>query len=189
MTVPTPDEWSTLANIATSVGTVVALGAVIVTLIVNLRSERLTRQGQDLEREQAEATAARSEAAAALTEEYTRRVVLALEAMAAGGVATGASGSPPRVRWALKHHGGDTYVLENIGDVEAKNVIISAHETLRLINLPDKPQDLRPGEAIDFMAAVSLGTKDMTIKVQWQDAATAEFLDWKYPLPPRPSRR
>jgi hypothetical protein len=82
-------EWNWQA-----IGTIVALGALLVALWFSLRSLRLTREGQQLtrggqqqDRQIAEATAERSEAAARLTEEYTRRVVDALEALAAGATA------------------------------------------------------------------------------------------------------
>jgi hypothetical protein len=72
----------------------VARGALLVALWFNLRllrlrheGQQLTRDGQQQDRQIAEATAERSEAATRLTEEYTRRVVDALEALAAGATA------------------------------------------------------------------------------------------------------
>lgn len=69
-----------------AIGTIVALAGVIVTFVLTLRSEQLTRSGLDQDRELAERSASRSEAAARLTEEYTRRVVDALESRARLGV-------------------------------------------------------------------------------------------------------
>lgn len=177
--------WQTAAEVSTTLGTVVALIGVVVTLVMTLRSERLTREGQRLERQQAESSAARTEAAAALTEEYTRRVVLALEQMAAGSPATGLA-SAVRAAWSLVHYGGDIYKLENIGNQRAEDVTVSADETLRLVNLPP-PQAIDPGEAITFMASVTLGTRDTTITVTWTEP-DGETDVWKYPLPPRPPR-
>jgi transposase len=72
MHLASPVDWSAVGSISTAVGVFVALVGVIV-------SQRLTRKGQDLDREQAASGASRSEAAAALTEEYTRRVRLVRE--------------------------------------------------------------------------------------------------------------
>jgi hypothetical protein len=172
--------WQTAAEVSTTLGTVIALIGVVVTLIMTLRSEKLTRKGQDLERTQAESSAARAEAAAALTEGYTHRVVLALEQMAAASSATTLAPSA-RAAWSLVHFGGDTYKLENVGNQRAEDVAISADQTLHLVNLPP-PQAIEPGEAITFMASVTLSTRDTTITVTWRDP-DGETSTWKYPLP------
>ena len=177
-------DWSTAAQVSTTVGTLVALVGVVVGLVMNVRSERLTREGQELERAQAEATAARSEAAAALTEEYTSRAITALETMARGGDPAGTS-APRGVSWSLTHHSGDSYLLTNSGDARARHVSVSADETLIL--RPFEPRDLEAGEAVTFIAAASMATRDMTITVTWQDL-DAELRQWRYPLPPRPPR-
>jgi hypothetical protein len=179
-------SWSTTADIATTVGTFVALVGVAGSLVLTLRSEALTRRGQELEREQADAAAARSEAAAALTEEYTRRVVEALEAMATGSAEQVGVRSPLRVGWTMRNHGGDTYVLENVGDATAERVTLTADESM--IFNPPEVVDVAPGDAISFMAALSLATRDSTITVKWSEPGTADMRTWKYPLPPRPPR-
>lgn len=168
----TTDQWQ-------AVGVIVALLAVVVGTAVTWR-------GQQLDRKNAEATAARSEAAAALTEEYTRRVVTALEAMAAGG---GLGVAPRRqVAWSLTHHGGDTYLLRNDGEATAHQVTIGADPSLHLVNVPG-PGPIGPGEAVTFMAAVSMGTRDRTITVAWSDDQDEEPDNiWRYPLPARPPR-
>lgn len=180
-------SWGTAAEIATTVGTAVALIGVATTSVLSLRSEKLTRQGQQLEREQAEATARRSEAAAALTEEYTRRVVEALETMATAPRNDMISAGPaPKVRWSMRNHGGDTYIVENVGDARAERVEVTAHETM-MLRAP-APTDIDPGEAMQFLAVRTLGTQDSTITVQWSQPGDAEVHQWRYPLPPRPSR-
>lgn len=186
-------DWSTTADIATAVGTVVALVGVVASMVFTLRSERLTRDGQQLERAQAEATAARSEAAAALTEEYTRRVVDALETMATvqstGGASTSTPGAGPvqrRVTWRMAHHGGDRYIVENTGDKRALNVKLSADESLMFE--PDDSRDLEPGEAMTFLAVLTFGTRDSTVTVEWTDEDTGLIKSWRYPLPGRPPR-
>ncbi|WP_338752145.1 hypothetical protein [Janibacter alittae] len=121
---------STAADIGTTVGTVVALLGVLWTVGHSLRSERLTRAGQELERDQAEATAMRSEAAARLTEEYTRRVVEALETMASQGPAGIATEGVRRLTWSLTNQSGDTYLLSNTSGLAAEEVTVSAHESM-----------------------------------------------------------
>lgn len=183
-------NWSTTADIATAVGTVVALVGVVASMVFTLRSERLTREGQQLERSQAEATAARSEAAAALTEEYTRRVVDALETMATvqstGGASAAQAPVPRRVKWRMAHHAGDRYIVENTGDKRALSVKLSADESLMFD--PDDPRDLDPGEAMTFLAVLTFGTRDSTVTVEWTDEDTGLTKSWRYPLPSRPPR-
>lgn len=176
-------SWSTAADIATTLGTFVALVAVVVT-------SRLTVRGQSLERQQAEATASRTEQAAALTEEYTQRVVDALETMATTPMVS-AGTTPviaPRVRWSLVHHAGDTYRLENEGDLTADEVQIETDPTLR-IHVPPETPTIGPGEAVTFMASVHMGTKDRTVTVTWVDGGSSERKTWRYPLPSRPPRK
>ena len=175
-----------------AIGTIVAIAAVAVTLIFNLVSLRLTRDGQRLielgqqqDREMAEATAQRSEAAARLTEGYTQRVVDALEAIAMSGIGGGPA-RLPKVVWSMDHHIGDTYRLTNTGDAKAWNVTLTSHETLRLLNVTGGP-DLGEGEALTFMASVHWGTRDRTISVTWNsDGQGTPGGTWRYPLPARP---
>jgi hypothetical protein len=106
---PCAVDWQTVSNISTVGGVFVALVSVAVTFVLALRSQKLTRIGQDLELQQAEATAARSEAAARLTEDYTQRVVEALETMSQKGTAPASVALMRRgVKWSLIHHVGST---------------------------------------------------------------------------------
>lgn len=181
-----PIDWPAVGSISTAVGVLIVLVGVIVTFIFTQRSQRLTREGQALDREQAASAASRSEAAAALTEEYTRRVVEALEIMARQGSATGDLPSAPLgVRWSLRSWGGSTYLLKNDGDTTARDVRVTAHETLGLIPPEPEPQTLQPGEALTFMASQTLGTTDSTITVQWDEDDADGTGTWKYPLPPQ----
>ena len=180
--------WATTADVATTFGTVIALLGVIVTFVFTLRSERWTRRGQELERIQTQAAAERSEAAAALTEEYTRRVVEALETMASNGPGSvvlegSAGGRLPGVRWTLEHHDGYVYLLTNVGGQGAEEVTVAGHESL-VLRAPD-PQDVAPGEAITFFAMRTLATSDSTITVAWREPSNGERRQWRYPLPPR----
>jgi hypothetical protein len=175
-------DWNAITGASTALGVLVALAAVI-------RSERLTRDGQKLQREQADAAAARSEAAAALTEEYTQRVVFALEAMAEHGLDAGGVVARRGVVWSLTHHMGDTYLLRNEGDATAENVAISTHETLRIARMDEMPATIAPGEAGTFMASRSMATRDSTVTVSWTDPGSEDPRTWRYPLPARPPRQ
>jgi hypothetical protein len=181
--------WETIASIATAVGVLLALVGLVVTLWLTLRSEKLTRRGLHQELELAESSAARSEAAAALTEEYTRRVVLALERLAEQpsiSVAGAPPALPARVEWTLGHRQGDSYLLENSGEKAALAVRVSAHETM-IFREPEE-QDVLPHHALTFIAARSMATKDSTITVTWREEGQADEQTWRYPLPPRPPR-
>lgn len=86
----------------------------------------------------------------------------------------------------MRNHGGDTYVVENVGDALAEKVTVKADESM--IFNPPAVVDLAPGEALSFMAALSLGTRDSTITVEWLQPGSADVRTWRYPLPPRPPR-
>lgn len=166
--------WGDAANATATVTGIVTSLVLIVTLIFSIRRER--------------AAAKRAEAAARLTEAYSQRAVDALEALAArGGSST--TPIPLGVRWSLVHFGGDTYKLENGGDVLARQVDVKADDSLHLQNLQGGP-DVAPGEAMTFLAVVTLGTRDSTIRVSWVDDKTdsGSLSEWAYPLPPRPAR-
>lgn len=173
-------SWQNAADLATVVGIVIALLGVIVSGI-------LTWRGQSQERKLAQASAERAESAAALTEEYTRRVVHALETLADHGL-TGAGAPRPRdeVQWSLTHWNGDAYKLENMGTLTAADVTVTAHESLRMPNVI--VQDIPPHEALTFMAVRTMATSDSTITVTWRDDTSDASQVWKYPLPPRPKR-
>lgn len=171
--------------IAVVIGALATAGGVIVTSILNIISNRLTRRGLEQEQQIAQSSAARAEAAAALNEEYTRRMVDALEAIAGRGV--GSTQPLRKVRWELVHYVSDTYRLTNVGDLKALDVGLASHETLPLRNIEGGP-DLAPGEALIFMGLRMLGTTDSTITVKWREQDEPEERTWRYPLPPRPPR-
>jgi hypothetical protein len=165
--------WQTIADIAAAVGVVVAI-------TFGIRSDKVTRDGQKAEKDIAENAALRSEHAAALTEDYTRRVVEALEKIASSGGVGGYLRLTPKVAWTLAFSQGKEYILTNVGDTVAMNVAISAHPSLPLMNLP-APHDLAPGEAETFLATRTLATSDSTITVTWTDEDGEHT--WRYPLP------
>jgi hypothetical protein len=167
--------WQTIADVATAVGVVVAIA-------FGIRSDKVTRDGQKAEQEIAENAASRSEHAAALTEDYTRRVVEALEKIASSGGVGGGLRLTPKVRWTLALSQGNEYILTNAGDAVARGVAISAHESLPMMNVPSA-RDLAPGEAVTFVATRTLATSDSTITVTWTDDDGPQ--SWRYPLPGR----
>ncbi len=140
-------------------------------------------------REASQAAASRSEAAAALSESYTVRVVDALEAIAANidSGLPGVPAAPVGVRWSLVHDSGDTYRLTNAGDTAATDVTVTGHPTLigprNVVGGPN----LAPDEALTFVAVGAMQTEDRTITVTWKDPA-GEDGTWRYPLPSRPPR-
>lgn len=166
-----------------AVGTIVALLGVLVSFVFNIVSNRAARVGQEQQRVIAEAAADRAEQATRVSHGYTERVVDALERIAAGGL-NGAT-VPARVRWELVHHAGDTYRLTNIGDAPAADVDLSAHDTLGVGHFIGGP-DLGPGEALTFMAAPDMATRDSTITVEWGDPSGGHRQRWRYPLPAGP---
>lgn len=139
----------------------------------------------------AEAAASRSEAAARLTEEYTARIVDAVEQIAAKGIAVSGSGAAAQpaslVRWTLNHERGDTYRLTNTGNARAHGVEVTAHESLIGPRNVNGGPELASGEALTFAAAAHWGTSDKTITVTWSDDEGNEET-WRYPLPTRPPR-
>ena len=97
--------------------------------------------------------------------------------------------NPARVKWSLRHFSGDKYIVENIGDATAYNVVVSAHESLLQPGEWPRAEQLGPGEGLDFFAVRTLGTVDATITVTWSPTEDPEDADtWRYPLPPRPAR-
>lgn len=175
-------EWEAITALAALVGVAVTFG-------LNLWSNRLTRQGQEQDHAFAEAAASRAEKAAQISSDHMERLIDAIGELGRASPLGGAvAGPPPRVRWSLVHHGGDTYRLTNEGDLGAEGVELSSDETLRLVRQEGGP-DLGPGEALIFMAAAHLGTRDRTITVSYRAEGGEDALTWRYPLPSRPPRR
>lgn len=145
----------------------------------------LTWRGQKQDRQIAQNTATRAEAAARLTEGYTSRVVVALEAMAQREASSTGQATPAVVRWSLRRQAGDTYILENVGTASAERIQVTADDSLPLLSMSVLPERLGPDEALSFMAAPSLGTSDFTITVEWVTAGDDVPRQWRYPLPYR----
>jgi len=166
-----------------ALGTLVALVAVAVTLWGSRQDQAIARAAMQQDQRNAEAQALRTEAAAGLTEEYTRRVVDALERVASQGLGGGPA-VRPKVAWSLVHGGGDLYRLTNEGDLTAEAVMVNTHKTLQVFGFEGAGPDVRPGEAMTFYAAPDMGTEDMTVTVAWTDSESAEPVQtWRYPLP------
>ncbi|MDI5937161.1 MULTISPECIES: hypothetical protein [unclassified Micromonospora] len=176
---PQEFDWQKVADQATVSGVLVALMVGIATTVVMIRQEKTTRIGQEEQTKLARAAASRAERAAGLTEDYTRRVVEALEVIAAGQRAATA----PRVTWSLQHLERDAYQLTNLGNEVAINVRVTAHRSM-VMGTPSA-ETLAPDEALTFLAVPTLETSDSTISVRWfsRDSGGEEQM-WKYPLPP-----
>lgn len=179
----TGQDWSAAA---TTIGTLIALFGLAWSIWRAKKADQLVLKGQEIERQASENSAARAEAAAALSEQYTRRVVDALEQIANEGL--GAAAQSLGVRWTMVHDRADTYRLENVGDLTAENVNLGKHESLPFFSA-EEDATLKPGEAMTFTATRVLGTSDSTIVVTWRqqgDARDAQPYEWRYPLPAKP---
>lgn len=94
--------------------------------------------------------------------------------------------SAPRVRWQVRWNGGDTYVVENQGDGTAFQVEV-AHEGLVETFSDSRTSRLAPSEAVEFMATVTMSTRDNTVYANWApDKVSGDRQQWQHPLPPRP---
>ncbi|WP_102159410.1 hypothetical protein [Zhihengliuella halotolerans] len=164
-------DWATIADIATTVGTFVALAGVITSVVINVRSEQ--------------ATAMRSEAAARLADANTRRAIEALERIAdriPGAMTISSGNARPKVAWAMRHQEGDLYILENVGDAPAQQTSIESAPGSNLRFEPPAVADVEPGESVTFRAALRLTTSDSALTISWQE--NGEARQWQYPLPP-----
>jgi len=164
-------DWVTIADIATTVGTFVALAGVITSVIINFRSER--------------AAAMRGEAAARLSDANTRRAIEALERIAdriPGGMTISSGNAHSKAAWAIRHQEGDAYILENVGDAPAQQMSIASAPGSNLRFEPPAAADVEPGGSLTFRAARRLTTSDSTLTVSWQE--NGEARQWQYPLPP-----
>ncbi|MEL7978356.1 hypothetical protein AAG589_20995 [Isoptericola sp. F-RaC21] len=186
MTAGDPTPW---VDVVAAFGTPVAAVGIGLSFWLTLRGQRTENDRAESAERSSEASAERSERAAALTIDTLTRIADALDTLAAQGLAGPSAVRPARVEWSLAHHGGDTYILTNTGEATAHHMTLTADESL--IRADDWPTDvtLGPGEALTFMALVTMGTRDKTITVKWADAEDADELrEWRYPLPPRPPR-
>ena len=187
MTTADPTTW---VDVVAAFGTPVAAVGIALSFWLTLRGQRTETARTESAEKSSEANAERSERAAALTIDTLTRIADALDTLAAQGLAGPSAIRPARVEWSLAHHQGDMYILTNTGEATAHHVTPTADESL--IRADDWPADvtLGPGEALTFMALVTMGTRDTTIAVKWADTEDAEELrEWRYPLPPRPPRR
>jgi hypothetical protein len=164
-------EWVALiTNLATTIGVIYAIYA-------GIRAERA-------ETKRAVAAASRTEAAAAINQDYTPQLVDALREITRRA---DQPVPPVGVRWSLRNFENDLYILENIGSETAEQVQVTSHESLDLLLQTARPsEDLAPGDSITFIAAPSLATSDYTITVTWTEGT--EQKSWRYPLPPKPAR-
>ncbi|HEY9324393.1 MAG TPA: hypothetical protein VIP50_05650 [Agromyces sp.] len=180
-----------------TIATIVALVGVIVSFWIARRGQKQDLILATAEAERAEraekagaASAERAENAAALTIDSMSRMADALDKIAAqepSGHAVMATTPRPRVAWSLNHRQNDSYLLTNIGDSPAYDVVISAHESMLVPRKIPTTDVLQPGEAVSFVALRTMGTSDSTITVEWSDEqGGTDRGSWRYPLPPKP---
>ncbi len=210
---PTPSPSPPIAFDGTiSLDTIIQGVLAIVTLVGIMFSIRFAQHGlkqnqlvaaQDADRAEraekaSEASAERAERASALTIDALSRMpdgveglgfhaeglIEAIDALAGSDAARVAQ--IRGVRWSLVHSAGDTYKLENVGDIAARNVAIQMDESVYIPGELPPGTEIGPGEAKTFMAAISMGTRDSTVTVTWEDDNGRS--EWRYPLPPRPRR-
>lgn len=182
--------WEATATIIQAVATVVALGGVAVTFYFSYRAERRERLRAKDEAERSDASAERSEHAAALSIDTMERMAEAIEKLAAKGFGAASTAPPPRVRWSLTHSAGDTYLLTNTGNADAHAVDVSADPEIVMRDRPTG-RTIKADEAVRFFALPYGNVRDRTITVTWamSPGEDSERDVWRYPLPPRPARR
>lgn len=178
-----------------SIATIVALLGVIASFFIARRGQeqdlRLARDEADrAERAQraGAASAQRAENAAALTIDTLTRMAEALEKMAERRSVSPSivpTAPRPRVSWSLRKDGGDDYVLQNTGDVDAYDVTLTGHESMSHEGAWPAAAVIRPGQLLKFGAQRTPETTDSTITVEWSTRRDGEDRDrWRYPLPP-----
>ncbi|WP_131103144.1 hypothetical protein [Ornithinimicrobium sufpigmenti] len=95
-----------------------------------------------------------------------------------------------RVAWAIHHHRGSTFRLENTGTATAYDVDITVD--VARFDPPsewtlDMPTHMAPGEGVTFGATLAFGDDDTAV-ITWADAEGAEHRHtWRRPLPPKPT--
>lgn len=177
-------------EIAVGIAQIIAAVVAVVALVVTSRSRKDDADRAERALASAERAAERAEAASALSIDQLTRIATSVEALGSLDGSRDVSRRRLGVAWSLRHQSGDTYVLENEGELDALDVKVAGHESL--IG-PDHMQGdaakVAPHEALTFMALRTLGTSDSTITVGWSERESQERREWRYPLPPRPPRR
>lgn len=90
----------------------------------------------------------------------------------------------PNVVWRLEHFQNDAYLLTNAGRAPAYEVTVSAGDMIT-DDLPDGIT-MRADDAVKFIAARTMVTRDDTITVDWSPRPGAQRESWSRPLPPKP---
>jgi hypothetical protein len=160
----------------------IAAGALAVAL-VGYADGRVRTNRNERETREARERADRATAAADRSAHAQERMARALELQS---IARAQAAAEPEVAWQLKHHGGDRYLLENVGTATAFDVMVKAPEGLIFRAPSPDIEDLPPRGSTTFMAVRTFGTRDDTITVQWADHSGSEHRQtWQRALPPK----
>jgi len=123
----------------------------------------------------------KSDALATRSADATERMAVALERRA---IQDERQEPTPGVAWRLEHFQGDAYLLTNAGRATAHEVRVEVGDLFSK-DLPDGVP-VRPDDAVKFIAARTLATRDDTVTVSWADEPHGRRTLWSRPLPPKP---
>lgn len=125
--------------------------------------------------------AARAEHAAALSDKNARAVIDALQQIAAASDLE--SDFKSEVSWEMTSTSGESFMLRNLGKRTAYAVKIEASPDSNLLLLAPDPTDIQGNSGLNFVAAITLATRDTTVTVTWHDEPGGKLKSWQYPLP------
>ncbi|MGY1804225.1 hypothetical protein ACI78T_13195 [Blastococcus sp. SYSU D00922] len=126
----------------------------------------------------------KADALAARSADATERMAVALERRE---IQDERHAPTPGAAWRLEHFQGDAYLLTNAGRATAYEVRVEVGDLITR-DLPNGVH-VGPDEALKFIAARTMATRDDTVTVSWTDRPDGgERSSWSRPLPPRPRR-
>lgn len=165
------------------IGIVITAALSIAALFVSVRALRHSARSA----EAAERSAHASERSADASEESSQAAERSAQAdersvaLAEAEAKAAAARSP----WQLTYNGGSQYLLTNEGAETAYRVEIKSADPAAFIR-SQEPQDLGPGDVLDFIATFAMGVKDRRITVTWHrepESNGTEPQSWRSPLP------
>jgi hypothetical protein len=150
--------------------------AVVVAVVGVWRTDKRARSAEERARHSDEAAVRSANAAERMAEALERQAIEAEHRDPTPGVA-----------WRLEQFQNDAYLVTNAGRASAYDVRLEYGELLG--PAPPEEVEMRPDDALKFMAVASLSSRDDTVTVTWADRpGAAERRRWRRPLPPRPPR-
>lgn len=86
----------------------------------------------------------------------------------------------PGVHWRVRNRSGGRFVLENIGDATAHNVVLTLVEGIRAFDGDTESAEVPPSGGIDFWAEDSWGSSQTKVHVSWSGAEEASVVhEWE----------